>query len=361
MRTAVLFASLALIGLHALEINGKAVCHSDHSITIDPNFGLVNVQDVLSGPIADLCNQAIQTGNGQPITYSSGDITFQVIQPGTHSAKECKHAFDTIVAECIRSQNVEGGKLVGINGTVYDIYRRSLEQKPKSEASDWEARNAEDLKSGDDEQSLEDMYLGLDRRSPKGGRAKAKAKKPHNLNSKSQKAKKPKTPKPKTSKPKTPKPKATKSRTPKPKTTKASKTASAPRIGPTKTCKKLYAEDLASSKKSAAAANLISRDEAIRQGFIGSRLHIEKRLTSKKAQACRQQLPALDYPEHHQMVSDFLCIITCPFFLIIPPASSHTNLPLTVSSLSHQRPSIMDSINPTYAMYLGFLDPQGPQ
>jgi hypothetical protein len=330
MRTAILSTFVALIGLHALEINGKAACHSDQSITIDPIFDLINVQDVLSGPIANLCSQAIQTGDSLPITYSRGDITFQVIQSGTHSATECKNAFDTIVAECIRGLNVEGGKLVGVNGTAYDIYRRNSEQKPKSEASDWEARNTKDLVLVDDEQGLEDMHLSLDRRTtPKGGRAKAKAKKPHNLNSKSQKAKKPKTTKPKTPKPKTPKPKATKAKTSKPKTMKASQTASAPRIGPTKTCKKLYAEDLASSKKSAAAANLISRGEAIRQGFIGSRLHIEKRLTDKKALACGLTLSALDYPEHRQMASDPFCILASPLLLTISPISSCTILPLT--------------------------------
>jgi hypothetical protein len=306
MRTAGLSVSVVLFGLHALSVQAQTACNTDHTFTWSIS-DLSKLQDALKGPIVHLCARGIETEGDKVITYETRTLSFQISRTIAQSLEECKTSFATIIDQCIESMSVDGGMFEGKGGVVYEIFNRSFEDDGTNEFR-FEKRSTGDLEIEEEDGGFGDLmeslaYGSLDARAPK-----IKAKKPT--------TKKPATKKPEVKKPTpTPKP-ATKTKS---QQVKASKTSSSIKAGPTKTCDQLYALAVASREKSA----LIDQKrgvEAKSRGFVGSRIHIEKRASSKTTLACDVDLKALGYPTARQMV----CVpsIFDLYHLLYPSTSS---------------------------------------
>jgi hypothetical protein len=303
MRTAGLSIFTTLLGLHALSTQAQTACHANNPLTWSIS-DLDKLQDVLKGPVIHLCSRGIEHEGDEIITYETKALSFQISRTITQSFEECKASFATIINQCIAGMNVGGGVVEGKDGVFYEIFDSSREDDG-SKKFRFEKRSARDLKVDGENDDFGDLmesqvHGNLDTRAPK-----VKAKKPA--------AKKPAT-KPQANKPKpTLKPAAkTKSQS-----VKASKTSASIKADPTKTCDQLYALAIASREKEALGDQKRGA-EAKSQGFVGSRIQIERR-ASKSALACRTNIKALNYPDAREMVCApfiFDTLLTLPFFLI---------------------------------------------
>jgi hypothetical protein len=287
MRQAGLVALAALLNLPSFLVNAETRCHTSQSPTDGFVANHFELHDALAGPVADLCTIGLHPGTDEVISHLVGDVIFNIARNKTaQDAKECTAAFALIVSQCIGGQNVGGRQIDG--DIVYEVHHIADNIGPGAISSILERAATQGL-GEKDSNGFSNTFgrdLLLDSRAPKAGKVKAKPKpKP-----KPKPTTKPK-PKPKT----TSKPKSTP--TPKPvsksKSIKATKTSSSVKPGATKTCKQMHALMLANQKKSGILA--------AREGFVGSRLSIEKR-ADKSTKACGISVDALPYPEKSNMV-----------------------------------------------------------
>ena len=279
MRAAGLFAFAAHLGLHILGVQGVITCHADHSLTNSFSTDLLKLQKALDGPVADLCNKglALKVDKDKVLAYIDGNAVFKIERSETaQDAEECKTAFSAIISRCISDQLVRGGLFRAVGGRV--LY----------EISYVDAGN-------DDFVDLIQHNEVLEARAKKP--AKKATKNPTKKPTKKPAKKPTKKPEQKPTKPSS-KPSGKPTRNP---PVKPSKTTASAKPTPTKTCKKLYAEAVAASKN---AALTEKREESLtkREGFSGSRVHVEKRSSPKDGKACKVVLNALNYPDKKEMV-----------------------------------------------------------
>jgi hypothetical protein len=257
MRTTGLSALAALSRLHFLSANAAVTCHTDHPLTSWSVSDLSKLKDALTGPVTGICSN---TERDEIITHEPEGIIFQITRTTAQSQDECMAAFSGIIAQCIISQNVEGGEIDGANGTIYSIYHGNLKHDEFEEFHELDAR-----------------------------------------------AKKPK-PKPKTEKTKTTKkPKATAKDTAKSMGSgkaKATATTSSTKTGPTKSCKQMYAL-AAKAAKVEALQNERSKAVAKRDDHVGGMATFKKRTAKSGTSTCGRTFGifnALDYPSVKEMV-----------------------------------------------------------
>jgi hypothetical protein len=256
MRTIRLSAFAALVGLHTLGVKGETTCHADHSLNSWGVTDFSKIQDALLGPVNVLCNRSLNPGENDYVTHEVENLKFAISRKyAVQNIDECNSAFIKIVSQCIRAQNVGGGEAEGKDGISYEIFPSDVEHH----------------KDGDD----------IEARAPARSSVKTPKAKPN--------PKLKPIPKPK------PKP------TPKPISTRAS---SAVQPLKTKTCKQVYALALSESKKASLTDERIGARAVARDaGFVGSRMHVEARDTSKDAKGCGMKIDALNYPNDEDMAS----------------------------------------------------------
>lgn len=237
------------------------------------------LQAALEDPLARLCEHDPKSEpiGRSVVSYASTDfiITFKRDQ-GLQDDKECIQAIQKIIELCVLDQNANGGTIKA-NGNV-PTYTVSTQPVGRLEA-----------------------------RAKKPKKPKAPAKSP---------AKPPAKPPVKSTAKTSTKPMATPTHKASSKVqSSVARTSSVAKPTPTKTCKRLYSELLASSKQAALAEK---REETLksRQGFGGSRVHVEKRSTQKSGKACGFDLKALNYPEKERdgesfYLSSFLYRTAC--------------------------------------------------
>ena len=256
MRLAGLIALAAFLGCSTAEVQSKATCYTNGP-ELEHASDLGNT---LAGPVVELCNTALDHKEHNTIAHEVGGYTFSIVREGSlQDVNACKSAFWAIASDCISNGNIQGGELTDENNIIYRI--TSLEEDATSQ-------------------------------SPQKRKAKIPAKpKPKPQPQPKPKPQKP-TPQPVTSPPKN---------TAKSSSKVLSKTSSAPAPLKTKDCKQLYAELLAEAKRTSLAKQKRT-SEARRDGFVGSRVQVEKRDSPKTGTTCGTlKFDALNYPDSSDM------------------------------------------------------------
>jgi hypothetical protein len=223
------------------------------------------LQAALEDPITRLCEH--KPIGKDVVSYASTNFMITIKRDeGPQNDKECIQAIQKIIELCIVGQNANGGTInANKNVPTYTVSTQPV---------------------GD-----------LEARAKRPKKPKTPAKPP---------AKPPVKPTAKTST----KPIATPTQKASSKVqSSAAKTSSVAKPTPTKTCKRLYSELLASSKQAALAEK---REETLksRQGFGGSRVNVEKRWTKKSGKACGFDLDALNYPQKKEMVNHSILLFS---------------------------------------------------
>jgi chemotaxis protein histidine kinase CheA len=319
-----IFALLAILCLHALGVHASLTCNNDQPSAGPSDAKLNGLLNTVKGSVAQLCHTR-QVGT---LSHVHEDTVFTVERGTTLYGDDCVQSFSTIVTQC----KVGGGVITDADKGIK--YMVSVKEKTsKRDEGGLEARAKKGNKPSKPKSTEEAKTKASEETKPKSTE-ETKPKTTEESKPKSSEGTKP-TPtekskstediKSKSTKDSTPPPTAatakptsqvpTSKPAPKPTTPSVSHSKSVsptpsrkspsptPTPTPSRDCKKVYNKLVAESNKyelnERSLSGLVSRD-----GYSGSRVHIEKRYRTKKGTACGTYLLyAHEYPSPNEMVS----------------------------------------------------------